>query len=68
MKNIYRDKHARAYRETLTLLRRGGDHAHRQGSQSASADMDCERDLHRYLSLLQQAEFLHVGCIEYTIQ
>ena len=29
---------------------------------------NCKRDLHRYDPLLRQAEFLCVGCIEYTIQ
>ena len=37
------------------------DNVHRRGSQSVSADMDCREDLHRFLFVFQQAEFLCVG-------
>ena len=63
-----RNNRARVQRNSDLVEKAKGNDAHRRGSQSMSADMDCRKDLHRYFSVFQQAEFLCVGCNNHITQ
>ena len=63
-----RNTRARVQRNSDPVEKAKEDDAHRRGSQSMSADMDCRKDLHRYFSVFQQAEFLCVGCNNHITQ